>query len=118
MCRKANKKTVSKDQYPSLDRLHALVMEQEGIPRVDPIPKMSVSVFRNILLHMGIKFQRRNKSKDPLLTDDPRILRLRATYFSLMFEAEISGAVIFFMAGLFFGGFQEVQNFEWFCQIP
>ena len=97
MVRRANRRGVRADQYPSLERLHAKVMGEEGIPRIDPIPPMSVRVFRNVLLHMGIKFQKRCKSGDPLLMDDPRILRLRATYFTLMFEAEISGAVIFYL---------------------
>ena len=97
MVRRANRRGVAADQYPSLERLHAKVMGEEGIPRVDPIPPMTVRVFRNILLHMGIRFQKRCKSGDPMLMDDPRILRLRATYFNLMFEAEITGAVIFYL---------------------
>ena len=108
--RRANRRGVSKEQYPSLERLHAKVMSEQGIPRVDPIPPMTVRVFRNILLHMGIRFQRRNKSADPLLTDDPRILRLRETYFHMLFEAEASGAIIFYMAGLFFRYFGQITN--------
>ena len=52
-CRQANQKGVGKNWYPSLSRLHEAVSEMEGIPKMKP------GVFKNVLLHMGIKFQRR-----------------------------------------------------------